>query len=105
MVIVTQGPDSIITILGKKVRVFDVPPVKNIVDTNGAGDAFCGGIIFLINYLWRNIHLKKNFSLKAFLLNMFVVANLKSVLNAEYIVLLLLFNIKDVLFRQNAIIN
>lgn len=45
VVIITQGPGSIIVVSEKKMREFAVPPVDNIVDTNGAGDAFCGGFL------------------------------------------------------------
>jgi adenosine kinase len=45
-VIVTQGPDPIIVVRdGGMEKEFVVEHVENIVDTNGAGDAFCGGFI------------------------------------------------------------
>uniref|UniRef100_A0A915D2Y1 adenosine kinase n=1 Tax=Ditylenchus dipsaci TaxID=166011 RepID=A0A915D2Y1_9BILA len=45
MVIVTQGPGSVIVASKGTTQEFDVPAVENIVDTNGAGDAFCGGFL------------------------------------------------------------
>lgn len=47
MVIVTQGPDDVIVVQGDTVLRFPVPDVlpDDIVDTNGAGDAFVGGFI------------------------------------------------------------
>lgn len=45
MVIVTQGPDPIIVVTKGETQEFTVPPVSNIEDTNGAGDAFCGGFL------------------------------------------------------------
>lgn len=48
-VIITQGPGKIIVAINNlEPQLFDVPFVDNIVDTNGAGDAFCGGWKFLI---------------------------------------------------------
>lgn len=45
-VIVTQGPNEIIIAVGNNdIQKFTVPKVENIVDTNGAGDAFCGGFL------------------------------------------------------------
>lgn len=51
MVIFTQGSDSTIVAHDGKIQEFPVIPIKaeNIVDTNGAGDAFVGG--FLSQYV------------------------------------------------------
>lgn len=44
MVLITQGPDPIIVVTNGETQEFSVPPLEKIEDTNGAGDAFCGGI-------------------------------------------------------------
>lgn len=44
-VIVTQGPGSIIVVAKGNTQEFSVPKIDDIVDTNGAGDAFCGGFL------------------------------------------------------------
>lgn len=51
MVIITQGADDVIVAQGNDTQNFPVPKLKpeEIVDTNGAGDAFVGG--FLAMYL------------------------------------------------------
>lgn len=50
MVVFTQGPDSVIVVKDGKVQEF--PAIRlsqeQIVDTNGAGDAFVGGNLLLI---------------------------------------------------------
>lgn len=45
IVVLTQGGNPIIVVEGKKIREYPVEklPPEQIVDTNGAGDAFCGG--------------------------------------------------------------
>ncbi|KAK6055393.1 hypothetical protein COOONC_07108 [Cooperia oncophora] len=50
-VIFTQGADPVIVAIGSKLTLYPVPtvPKENIVDTNGAGDAFVGG--FLAQYI------------------------------------------------------
>jgi adenosine kinase len=47
MVVITQGADPTIVVSEGKVHEFPVIPIKseNIVDTNGAGDAFVGGFL------------------------------------------------------------
>lgn len=45
LVVFTQGPDAVIVAQEGKVLEFPVPKVSNIVDTNGAGDAFVGGFL------------------------------------------------------------
>jgi adenosine kinase len=45
MVVITQGPESTVVATADKVDVYAVPKVDKIVDTNGAGDAFCGGFL------------------------------------------------------------
>jgi len=45
LVIITQGPEPIIAAVNGEIKVFPVPAVENIVDTNGAGDGFCGGFL------------------------------------------------------------
>ena len=49
--IVTAGKDGIAGFDGNgEVQIFGVPKVDNIVNVTGAGDAFCGGVLFgLIN--------------------------------------------------------
>ncbi|KAI6227790.1 Adenosine kinase [Aphelenchoides fujianensis] len=44
-VVLTQGPDPVVVIKDGKVEEFPVPPLDpaKVLDTNGAGDAFCGG--------------------------------------------------------------
>ncbi|KAJ3224224.1 hypothetical protein HK099_000085 [Clydaea vesicula] len=51
MVVFTQGAHSTIVVKDGKVHEFPVIPIdtKDIVDTNGAGDAYCGG--FLSQYV------------------------------------------------------
>ena len=49
-VIITQGPQSTIVVTGAEnaeAKVFPVDPLQDheIVDTNGAGDAFAGGLL------------------------------------------------------------
>lgn len=48
-VVITQGADETVVATGDDVSVFPVTKVeeKDIVDTNGAGDAFCGGFMGL----------------------------------------------------------
>lgn len=48
-VVITQGADETVVATGDDVQVFPVHKVedKDIVDTNGAGDAFCGGFMGL----------------------------------------------------------
>jgi adenosine kinase len=45
LVIITQGEKPVICVQGDEVNVYEVPQLKpeEIVDTNGAGDAFVGG--------------------------------------------------------------
>jgi adenosine kinase len=45
MVVFTQGADSTIVAVDGKVTAYAVPKVDTITDTNGAGDAFCGGFL------------------------------------------------------------
>ena len=46
LVIVTNGGDPILLITKSQgIRKYRVPPVDEIVDTNGAGDAFVGGLL------------------------------------------------------------
>jgi len=47
IVVITQGSDSTIVVRDGKVTKFDVPkvPAEEIVDVNGAGDAFLGGFL------------------------------------------------------------
>lgn len=46
LVIITNGSDPILLISGSQgIRKHPVPPVHEIVDTNGAGDAFVGGLL------------------------------------------------------------
>jgi len=45
LVVITQGPDPVIVARDGKVMEFPIPKVTNIVDTNGAGDAFVGGFL------------------------------------------------------------
>lgn len=45
LVVITQGPDPVIVAKDGEVMEFPVPKVDNIVDTNGAGDAFVGGFL------------------------------------------------------------
>merc|ERR1712130_50798 len=56
IVIITQGPNNVIVADGGKVLEFAVPKVENIVDTNGAGDAFVGGFLAAKS---RGLHLGK----------------------------------------------
>merc|ERR1719223_1959022 len=47
LAIITQGPDATIVCVGDQVTEYPVPPIAKdeIVDANGAGDAFVGGFI------------------------------------------------------------
>ncbi|ORY42368.1 Ribokinase-like protein [Rhizoclosmatium globosum] len=45
IVVITQGPDPIIIATNGQLLTHPVPKVSDIVDTNGAGDAFCGGFL------------------------------------------------------------
>ncbi|KAK9720062.1 hypothetical protein K7432_004388 [Basidiobolus ranarum] len=47
MVIITHGPKETIVAINDEIRTFAVPPVpvEEIVDCNGAGDAFVGGFL------------------------------------------------------------
>jgi adenosine kinase len=47
IVVITQGADKTIVVKGGKLLSFDVPkvPASEIVDVNGAGDAFLGGFL------------------------------------------------------------
>lgn len=45
LVVFTQGANPTIVVKDGKTQTFNVPPVKNIVDVNGAGDAFVGGFL------------------------------------------------------------
>ncbi|KAI8138696.1 Ribokinase-like protein [Fennellomyces sp. T-0311] len=46
-VVITQGSEETVVAVGDAVSVFPVTKVDDIVDTNGAGDAFCGGFMGL----------------------------------------------------------
>ncbi|ORX46291.1 Ribokinase-like protein [Hesseltinella vesiculosa] len=48
-VVITQGADETVVAVGKEVQSFPTPKVadQDIVDTNGCGDAFCGGFMGL----------------------------------------------------------
>ncbi|KAI9319298.1 Ribokinase-like protein [Dichotomocladium elegans] len=48
-VVITQGAQETVVAVGDSVQVFPVEKIedKDIVDTNGAGDAFCGGFMGL----------------------------------------------------------
>ena len=47
VVVITQGPDSVVVASAGKVLEFPVAalPTEKLVDTNGAGDAFVGGFL------------------------------------------------------------
>nr|XP_020457510.1 adenosine kinase-like isoform X2 [Monopterus albus] len=47
VVVLTQGKDATVVAIGDKIQTFPVVPVdpKDILDTNGAGDAFVGGFL------------------------------------------------------------
>jgi adenosine kinase len=49
IVVITQGSDSVILVKGKGESIKEYPPIKltpeQIIDTNGAGDAFVGGFL------------------------------------------------------------
>jgi len=45
MVIITCGKEATVVATAEGVKTFDVPPVENIIDTNGAGDSFVGGFL------------------------------------------------------------
>lgn len=47
MAVITQGADATMVVVNGQVAYFDVPkvPRDEIVDTNGAGDAFVGGFL------------------------------------------------------------
>lgn len=49
LVVITQGADSTVTAFGEESHTYPVIKVQEseIVDTNGAGDAFCGGFMGL----------------------------------------------------------
>ncbi|KAI9486041.1 MAG: Ribokinase-like protein [Benjaminiella poitrasii] len=49
LVVITQGADATVTALGEETHVYPVIKVdaSEIVDTNGAGDGFCGGFMGL----------------------------------------------------------
>lgn len=55
LVVITQGADATVTALGDESSVFPVIKVdaSEIVDTNGAGDGFCGGFM---GYYAQGIH-------------------------------------------------
>lgn len=55
-VIITQGSDAVIVAHEGKILEFPVPKISNIVDTNGAGDAFVGGFLAAKS---RGLDLKK----------------------------------------------
>jgi adenosine kinase len=44
-VVVTQGPDPVVVVKDGQVTTYPVPPIdpEKLLDTTGAGDAFCGG--------------------------------------------------------------
>ena len=46
-VVITQGHLPVIVATGDEVRTFEIQKIESekIIDTNGAGDAFCGGFI------------------------------------------------------------
>ena len=44
-IIITQGSDPIILKSSGVTKEIPVPPVEKVIDTNGAGDAFVGGIL------------------------------------------------------------
>nr|CDJ82683.1 Carbohydrate purine kinase and Transcription factor CBF NF-Y archaeal histone domain containing protein [Haemonchus contortus] len=52
-VIITQGADPVIVVVGSGLTLYPVPTIakEKIVDTNGAGDAFVGG--FLSQYIQK----------------------------------------------------
>jgi len=56
LVIITQGSGNVIVALEGKILEFPVPKIDNIVDTNGAGDAFVGGFLAAKS---RGLELKK----------------------------------------------
>lgn len=51
IVVITRGEKSLIIASQSGVEFFEVPRLEKIIDTNGAGDAFCGGTIFLGKHL------------------------------------------------------
>lgn len=48
MVVITQGPDATVVATSDEVTEYPVPKVEKITDTNGAGDAFCGGFLSML---------------------------------------------------------
>ena len=44
-IIIKNGPDNVLTSIAGERRYIDIKPVKNVVDTTSAGDAFNGGYI------------------------------------------------------------
>ena len=52
LVVITDGPNSVILAQDHKVIEYPVPkiPQENFIDTNGAGDAFAAGFIYGLVY-------------------------------------------------------
>jgi adenosine kinase len=48
MVVITQGENSTVVASEGKVTEYAVSKVEKVVDTNGAGDAFCGGFLAML---------------------------------------------------------
>lgn len=61
IVIITQGPDNILVVKDNVIKEFAAMrlPEDKVVDTNGAGDAFVGGIFFFF-YIITSYDIKTN---------------------------------------------
>lgn len=70
IVIITQGPDNILVVKDNIIKEFAAMrlPEEKVVDTNGAGDAFVGGIYIFFLYIITSYDIKTNLYINQYMI-------------------------------------